>query len=325
MQHSTIEWTDATWNPVRGCSRVSEGCRNCYAERIAARFSGPGLTFERFARSTEDGPRWTGEVALVEDRLLEPLRWITPQRIFVNSMSDLFHEKLTFQEIDRVFAIMLQAPRHTFQVLTKRPARMREYFGDGGLGASHRIWRRAGEPGSMEWPLPNVWLGTSVEHQEAAAIRIPELLMTPAVVRFLSVEPLLGPVDLGLWLHGIDWVIVGGESGPGARPMHPAWARAVRDRCQARGVPFFFKQWGAYEPVRALYGGDEKAEEGRGELVPMCTEGHMWPDDLQPPLGSWLMERVGKRSSGRLLDGRTWDEFPLGMRVTLHDIDGEGL
>jgi protein gp37 len=314
-ERSLIEWTDATWNPVRGCTRVSEGCRHCYAEAIAARFSGPGLPYEGLARPTPDGPRWTGEVRLIEEHLEDPLRWKTPQHIFVNSMSDLFHEKLSDEQIDRVFAVMLRAPRHAFQILTKRPERMRAYmaasFVPGGILTA--LGEHLTDPGvdPQTWPPANVWLGTSVENPVVAATRIPELLLTQAAVRFLSVEPLLARVDLRPWLHGLHWVIVGGESGLRARPMHPAWAREIRDACVEKGVPFFFKQWGEYEPVRPLYGGDEEKDEGRGQLVPVCTQGHMWAENLQPPLGTELMERRGKRSSGRWLDGRTWDEFPM--------------
>jgi protein gp37 len=290
MQRSGIEWTDATWNPVRGCTRVSEGCRHCYAERISARFSGPGLPYEGLAHTVEGEPRWTGEVRLIERHLGDPLRWKTPQRIFVNSMSDLFHEKLSDRDIDRVFGVMAMAPQHTFQVLTKRPQRMREYVGDGGLGPSYRVWLEACSPVAMKWPFPHVWLGTSVENQAVAQSRIPELLMTPSAVRFVSVEPLLGRVDLRPWLHGLQWVITGGESGPGARPMHPAWVREIRDACLQSGVPFFFKQWGEYQPVETQYGPGVEA----GGFV-----------------------RVGKGKAGRWLDGRTWDEFPRAAGVTL--------
>lgn len=251
-----IEWTDATWNPIRGCSRVSEGCRHCYAERVAWRFGGPGQPYEGLTRNG----RWTGEVRVVESAMDQPLRWQRPRRIFVNSMSDLFHPALGLDVIDRVFAVMRAAPRHTFQVLTKRPAVMAMYTTSMGLA------------------LPNVWLGTSVEDQRAADDRVPWLMRTQAAVRFLSIEPLLGPVDLSGWerspgaVRGIDWVIVGGESGPGSRPMDPAWARGVRDWCVAHGVPFLFKQWG------------ETGETGR---------------------------RVGKLAAGRVLDGRTWDQYPF--------------
>jgi protein gp37 len=281
-----IAWTDRSdWNPLRGCTRVSEGCRHCYAEAIAARFSGPGQPFEGFAEKTTNGPRWTGKIALMEDRLTLPLKWRKPAKIFVNSASDLFHENVPDEWIDRIFAVMALAPQHSFQVLTKRPKRMRAYFERWPDGAA-RFHHVAGEAYKIDpslphgangwvwdlqkrWPLPNVWLGVTAEDQERADERIPELLATPAARRFVSVEPMLGPVDLTEIvirhrvgeqhinaLHceedpedcgeigpaTLDWVIVGGESGPGSRPMHPQWARDLRDQCQAAGTAFFMKQ-----------------------------------------------------------------------------------
>lgn len=274
-----ISWTDATWNPVRGCSRVSEGCRNCYAEKVAARFSGPGQPYEGFAQviaprdllDRVGGRRngWTRKVALVPNHLADPLRWKRPRRIFVNSMSDLFHESLPDVDIDRVLAVMLLAPHHTFQVLTKRAARMRAYFADPSL--YDRVLRAAGEfrddrpelnmiaiDNPSTCPKPWIWLGVSVENQAAADERIPELLATPAAVRFLSCEPLIGEVDLAGrnggrdWLGdkhddvdgeaGIDWVIAGCESGPGARTCSVEWLRSLRDQCAAADVAFFLKQ-----------------------------------------------------------------------------------
>lgn len=264
-----ISWTDATWNPVRGCSRVSEGCRHCYAEQIAGRFSGPGQPYEGLAirklkvisdddQKTEG--RWTGEVRFVLEHLADPLRWKRARRIFANSMSDLFHEKLTNEEIAAIVGIMASAPHHIFQVLTKRAKRMREWFEwirDRGieqcaieamsrLGDSHFCNVIAAHP---KWPLSNVWLGVSVEHQEAADERIPELLKTPAAVRFLSCEPLLGPVvlerdELHTYLYddGLHWVIAGCESGHGARPCKVEWLRGLRDQCKIANVPFFLKQ-----------------------------------------------------------------------------------
>jgi protein gp37 len=241
---SAIEWTDASWNPVRGCSRVSEGCRNCYAEGVAARFSGPGRPYEGLARFTPRGPQWTGKIRLVPEVLEQPLRWRKPRKIFVNSMSDLFHEDVPFRFIANVFGHMHSAPRHTFQVLTKRAARMRvfiEWFRREWLGGSDAFPRE----------YPHVWLGVSVEDQRAADERIPELLATPAAVRFLSCEPLLGPVDVRFKETGahyredrLDWVIVGGESGRRARPLEVAWARSLVEQCRAAHVPVFVKQLG---------------------------------------------------------------------------------
>ena len=297
--NSKIEWTDATWNPIVGCTRVSEGCMNCYAERFAARFPD---RFGGVSRMTEYGPRWTGKIVLRPEALNLPLRWRKQRRIFVNSMSDLFHENVEFAHIVAIFRVMAIAQHHTFQILTKRPQRMLEVMN---LlpEALKTIFPAEKHPevNAPGWPLPNVWLGVSVENQRAADERIPLLLQTPAAVRFLSCEPLLGPVDLKPYLEpyirtkhdgskrgtvwadpGIDWIIVGGESGPGARPMHPDWVRSIRDQCKAAEVPFFFKQWGEWK--------------------------------LSWMAGEYQWMRVGKKAAGRLLDGRTWDELPVVVR-----------
>ena len=213
---SAIEWTEATWNPVTGCTQISPGCANCYAKRFAERFRGvPGHPYERGF-----------EVMERPERLEQPLRWKRPRTIFVNSMSDLFHEEVAGDFVASVFGVMERAGWHTFQVLTKRPE------------------RAAALAPSLPWP-PNVWLGVSVENQRWTT-RVDALRAIPAAVRFLSCEPLLGPLDLDL--EGIGWVIAGGESGPRSRPMDIAWARSVRDQCLASGVPFFFKQWGEHGP-----------------------------------------------------------------------------
>jgi protein gp37 len=316
MGDTSIEWTQKTWNPVRGCTRVSPGCVNCYAEKVAARFSGAGLAYEGLARlkvinhheagaeqRTRTEARWTGEVRMVPEHLADPLRWTKPRRIFVNSMSDLFHEKLSNEDIAAVFGVMAAAPRHTFQVLTKRAKRMREWFAWVALDeekrtkfnaflnvvveASKHLWPDAPEMGPVyekrdaftdglipermmkdgarvPWPLPNVWLGVSVEDQQRADERIPELLATPAAVRFVSYEPALSAVNFepylfakhtlteepgGIFQHRrsrtLDWIIVGGESGPGARPFDVAWARSVVQQCKAAGVACFVKQLGS--------------------------------------------------------------------------------
>jgi protein gp37 len=270
-----IEWTDATWSPVTGCSKVSPGCAHCYAEtlaltRLAGRPGYPGLP-------------WTPEnaaanVVLHPDRLDLPLRWRTPRRVFVNSMSDLFHERVPAGFVDEVFAAMMLAPQHTFQVLTKRPERMAKWAsaswggyndpledrGDVVRGAAFELsfMHAIAIPEPWDWPLPNVWLGTSIENDRFVG-RADALRETPAAVRFISAEPLLGPLP-SLDLTGIDWLIVGGESGPGARPARPEWVRDLRDRAGAARVPFFFKGWGGRTP----------------------------------------------RAGGRELDGRTWDEYP---------------
>ena len=222
-QSSKIEWTESTWNPVRGCTRVSEGCRFCYAERIAARFSGEGMAYEGLAENTKAGPRWTKEVRPVPKLLNEPLKWKTPRRIFVNSMSDLFHEKIELSYIQQVFSVMEEAHWHQFQVLTKRSERLLEFSPQ------------------LPWS-PNVWMGVSVEDSRVTH-RIDALCQTGARIKFLSLEPLLGALP-NLTLEGIDWVIVGGESGPGAREMQKEWVIDIRDQCVDAKVPFFFKQWG---------------------------------------------------------------------------------
>lgn len=336
-----IEWTDATWNPLRGCRRVSEGCRNCYAERVAARFSGPGQPYEGLAKMTASGPRWTGAIRLLPELLDQPLRWKKPRMIFVNSMSDLFHEDVPFEFVARVFAVMAMAHWHTFQVLTKRPARMLEFMGTLREGGVLDVPR---EPDEMLWgsyllPLPNVWLGVSVEDQATADERIPLLLRTPAAVRWLSCEPLLGPVDLdgpGIDdLHalgcgnpgcscgdrGVDWVVVGGESGPGARPMHPDWARSLRDQCTASGVAYFFKQWGEYLPrsqmghldnvtfLNTVRGKAWGCLNVTGQYSPETTPWNGRQDDPDNER-EVTVYRVGKKAAGRNLDGREWNEYP---------------
>ena len=215
--HSAIKWTDSTWNPVTGCSKVSPGCKHCYAERLALRLKAMG------------NPRYQNgfRVTVHPDQLWLPLRWRQPRRVFVNSMSDLFHEEVPEEFIRQVFAVMRRAHWHNFQVLTKRAARL-EAIGP-----------------RLPWPS-NVWMGVSIENQQHLG-RIRQLRSVPAAVRFLSIEPLLGPIT-SLPLHGIGWVILGGESGPKSRPMRPEWARAIRDACLRAHVPFFFKQWGGWSP-----------------------------------------------------------------------------
>ncbi len=232
-QASTIEWTEATWNPVTGCTKISPGCKFCYAERMAFRLQAMGQNRYRNAF----------RLTLQPDALETPLRWKSPRVIFVNSMSDLFHKDVPIDYIKQCFRVMEEASQHTFQVLTKRPERVAEVCDE------------------LPWPK-NVWMGTSIESADYLH-RIKSLRDVPAHVRFLSVEPLLGPLPR-LALKGIHWVIVGGESGPGARPMAVEWVRPIRDQCARRRIPFFFKQWGG----------------------------------------------TNKKRTGRLLDGRTWDEMP---------------
>ena len=330
-----IEWTDATWNPITGCSIVSPGCTNCYAMRLAGTRlkyipSRNGLTVDSKA-----GPVWNGEVRLNEQWLDQPLRWKRPRRIFVCAHGDLFAENVPDEWIDKVFAVMALAPQHTFQVLTKRAARMRQYInsnetrlrvlGDGvadAFDAAGIPWNgNWGDRHSQAiasatiWPLPNVWLGVSAEDQTRADERVPELLATPAAIRFVSAEPLLAPIQFddfcnghkfidalrGNWWHDdpdgpnpisrghekIDWIIVGGESGPGARPMHPDWARSIRDQCAGARTAFFFKQWGAYLP-----GGQ------------MMADGRLWSSAGGNNL------HASKTLAGRFLDGAEHNAMP---------------
>lgn len=291
---TTIQWTDASWNPLVGCSRVSAGCTRCYAERLVHRGLAPqhrGLT-----KLVGGEPRWTGEVRLVESALALPLSWKKPRRVFVNSLSDLFHESVPDEWIAVIFGVMMCARRHLFQVLTKRPERMQAWVGQWGSGedAYMALMRAFGAsdlrsrmrwPGNLAaallhdriaWPLPNVWLGVSVEDQATADARIPLLLETPSAVRFVSYEPALGPVDFHDFI-GLDWLIVGGESGPGARPFDLAWARSIVKQCHAAGIPTFTKQLGA-RPIEAAVGGGM-------ERLALCdrkgADPSEWPADLR--------------------------------------------
>lgn len=360
-----IEWTEATWNPITGCSVTSPGCTNCYAMKLAGtrlqhHESRKGLT--RMSKPTSSSseavgrkgtPVWTGQVRFNEQWLTQPLRWKRPRMIFVCAHGDLFHESVPDEWIDRVFAVMALAPQHTFQVLTKRSARMREYV-DALVSGERMLWtwgremvcdaqRLANLIADLDWgrhphssrgPLPNVWLGVSVEDQARADERVPDLLATPSAVRWLSCEPLLGPIDLesaamgdtclnpecwgdcacdsvagydpgcrrnggdGTLTRKVDWVIVGGESGKDARPLHPDWARSLRDQCAAAGVPFFFKQWGEWHPHDVGY---DPLPEGdystRGKPVFLSGDGP-------------LMLNIGKKRAGRLLDGVRHDAMP---------------
>ena len=294
MAKSKIEWTDVVWNPTTGCTKVSQGCKHCYAETIANRFWAT-----QYPPNADGSPRKFTDVRLHPERLEEPRKWRKPRRVFVNSMSDLFHEDVPDDFIAAIWMRMIVTPRHTYQILTKRPQRMAELvpqlFREFYTGDIH--------------VCPNVWLGVSVEDQKTADERIPILLQTPAAVRFVSYEPALGPVDfttingvLNTWSRNgeidvvdegkLHWIIMGGESGPGARPLHPDWARSTLDQCLAAGVPFFFKQWGEWTPYYPIHKNLANIKE-------------TWRSGR----GFW---RVGKKAAGRMLDGRTWDEFPGG-------------
>jgi protein gp37 len=333
--HTAIEWTDATWNPVTGCTKVSTGCKHCYAEREWARLSANPKTPRYFGRQFTD-------VQCHMDVLTTPLRWKKPRRIFVNSMSDLFHDGVPDLFIADVFAVMAAAPQHTFQVLTKRAARMQFRLG----GAGILNFRMAVEEAlaiytdaPLVWPLPNVWLGVSVEDQATADARIPLLLDTPAAVRWISAEPLLGAVDLGKWVYDrevairqamnspaaynreqaedgikrpLDWVVAGGESGPKARPSHPEWFRTLRNQCAVADVPFLFKQWGEHLP--SAYLPKDTALPAKSWSF-ISINGGPAETYLPRPLRDEfahheLMGRVGKKVAGRLLDGVLHDAYP---------------
>lgn len=313
---SKIEWTDSTWNPVTGCTWASTGCDNCYAVQMTRRLEAMG--HEKYSGLTTK-KHFSGVVKTHYDALTLPLSWRKPRRIFVNSMSDLFHKDVPDAFIDMVFAAMALCPQHTFQILTKRPARMADYFAGLQVAADNHVPNTANGSftptqvlnyraacssplpfgvfgqaiSTTEWPLPNVWIGTSCEDQQRADERIPWLLKCPAAVRFLSIEPLLGSIPT-MNLSCIDWVIVGGESGPGARPMHPDWVRSIRDQCWMAGVPFFFKQWGEWTTASQLSEEDYDAWSKSGNSMMQATD----------------VARFGRKRAGRLLDGREWNEFP---------------
>lgn len=359
-EHSKIEWTDATWNPITGCSVLSPGCTHCYAMRLAGTRMQRHPSRAGLTKPSKAGPVWTGEVRFNQQWLDQPLRWKRPRRIFVCAHGDLFHESVPDAWIDKVFAVMGLARWHTFQVLTKRADRMRAYLSHRdrlghvfvastplphprGAFVARDQWPPLRE--SWEWPLPNVWLGVSAEDQQRADERVPHLLATPAAVRFLSAEPLLGQIRLteiavpddhaGKYAgHGytfsalerkddltlfnapahLDWVIVGGESGPGARLCHPDWKRLLRDQCVATGVAYFDKQWGEWAPVLPDAPG-RPIMVRRGDVA-MLPDGRYATagDDLSFPepfeAQGTIMRCVGKAAAGRLLDGRTWDQFP---------------
>lgn len=320
-----IEWTEVTWNPIVGCSLASPGCTNCYAMRFAGTRLGHVPKYDGLTQPAKLGPVWTGKLAFDEKALLAPLGWKRPRMVFVNSMGDLFHDGCPDAWIDRVFAVMALCPQHTFQVLTKRSARMRNYCQSRfeTEWGSEQLWEAiedlSDRGGEHDAPLPNVWLGVSVEDQQRAHERLPDLDATPAAVRWISAEPLLGPVDL--MIPGVvkpDWVVAGGESGPGARPMHPDWARSLRDQCAAADVPFFFKQWGQWAPLDAFGGvSDGPVMDRHGNVrdwmnrYVVCADradrlrGHSFTQHATD-----LVYKVGKRRAGRLLDGIEHNGMP---------------
>jgi protein gp37 len=253
-----IAWADAIWDPVRGCSRKSAACVNCYAETETALSAQAGGWGEGFASVTPDGLKWTGKVELHEEKLTMPFGVDRPSRIFVNAFADVFHEEMTDAAIDRVFAVMAATPQHRYVILTKRQKKMQAYMADpataGRVAAAIAVLGRDGKVES--WPPANVWLGVTTENQKEAERRVPTLLQTPAAVRFVAAEPLLSAVEFKPeWLPGagaagptIDWVMGGGESGPNARPIQLDWVRALRDQCARTGTPFYWNDWGAAKP-----------------------------------------------------------------------------
>lgn len=297
-EKSSIEWTDATWSPITGCSIVSPGCRRCYAMKLAGTRLRNHPSRSGLTRDTASGPVWTGEVRFNEGWLLQPLSWRRPRRIFVCAHSDLFHPDVPEEWIDKIFAAMALAPQHTFQILTKRPDRMRHYqmqetapgrqFAHIGRMA-HRTQDCKAAFDLLGKPFPHVWCGTSIERQPEAELRMPDLCATPAAVRFVSVEPLLAEITMRVeWLQALDWMIVGGESAADAKPMHPDWARSLRDQCNQYAVPFLFKQWGSWASVSEV--------EGHGKHF-------SFPDGA-------TVRNVGKGVAGRLLDGHEYNGMP---------------
>lgn len=325
-ENSKIEWCHHTFNAWWGCQRVSPACEHCYAESFSKRLGkdlwGPGKERQVMSEKYWRQPlAWDKQAANKGERA----------RVFCSSMADVFEDHPTVnQEREKLWQLIDQTPNLDWLLLTKRPENFGRFLPFSDCRA----------PDLFKEYFPNVWLGVTAENQEWADKRIPLLLEIPAAVRFVSAEPLLGPIDISKHFHccpscgrprhdriadscgycqsysdwrGLDWVIVGGESGHGARPSHPDWFRSLRNQCEAAGVSFFFKQHGEYEPVTPLYDGrDESAENGRGDLIAVSRAGHIYRDcDGQPSdRRTYLMERVGKKAAGRLLDGRTWDEFP---------------
>lgn len=330
---TAIEWTDYTWNVIRGCSRKSPGCQNCYAEREAARIirmnCGAGIpegegAYDGLLASTG---QWNGTVRYVEKALTQPLSWRKPGRIFVNSMSDLFHESVAWITLAEIFTVMALAKHHTFQILTKRPENMLRFLHtNGNIPTLHTYMQRIAEEKfgtkltDLEWPLPNVWLLVSVENQPTADERIPLLIQTPAAVRGISMEPLIGPVKLKPeWLGNyelyesyydklIDWVIVGGETAKPkhkARPMHPEWVYSIQEQCASHEVDFFFKQWGEWCPRSTGYAIDDNVP--RIRLTDQSQNGQILGADGDNDV--W-MNCVGRKRAGKLLDGELYQQFP---------------
>jgi protein gp37 len=288
MSTTKIEWTDKSWNPITGCTKISEGCRNCYADKMAKRLQ---------------GMKWTNKYAngfqptFHEHALIEPMIWKKPCKIFVCSMGDLFHDDITFQQINAVFSVMSDIDRHTYIILTKRPENMLKFF----------AWKNR-TFGRIPWqPKDNVWIGVSVENQQRANERIPLLLQIPSKIRFLSCEPLLGPIYLHhdhLTHHEsfpIDWIIAGGESGMNARPLYSDWARSLQNQCEEYNIPFFFKGWGEWSNNSCFLNNQSKIVTETGKITSEL-ESHIYDFDF--------MTKVGKRMAGCLIDDVEYKQFP---------------
>lgn len=306
MAKTKISWCDHVWNALDGCDPLSRGCDNCYAMSIATRFAGTPAFPHGF------------DVTLHPERMNAPFAIKTPSKIFVASMSDVFHHDVPVDYIAQMFAVMAATPQHTYILLTKRPAPMRAVLRDRAAGL--RDTGVDGLPGPDGWPLPNVILGISAEDQDAARKRLPILLDTEAACRAVSAEPLLGPVDLAEAARGrldrLGWVIVGGESGAKARPMHPAWPRALRDQCVDQSIPYFYKQWGEWAPERLNYWTREDGTP-RGARKLIAPDGTTWasPQEAPVPLpaNTEVLRRFTNKRNIEELDGRSWTQFPAGL------------
>jgi protein gp37 len=371
---TTIEWADKTWSPIIGCDRVSPGCDSCYAISTARiRESNPhpaiAAAFAGTTQRTDTGVDWSGKVNLLQTRLAEPLHWKKPRKVFVNSLSDLFHKNVPDEFIAQVFAIMALTPQHTYQILTKRHARMRSLLNNPDFekqvdrtlltmpaASDPKLTGRSWPLPKPGWPLPNVHLGVSVENQHWADIRIPALLDTPAAVRWISAEPLLGPIDLlgkrdyhghrptlTYWLTGrpelgqprttdtgmqmhplatgprLDWVVAGGESGPKARPPHPDWFRTLRNQCAAANIPYLFKQWGDWGPEWPLDKDGHLLTTPRGLGVTVANDGTVYqPGELAYPDGPRYGEAVRAGHDKASLTAM----YRLGKKKAGRELDG---
>lgn len=342
-----IEWTNETWNPIVGCSKVSPGCDNCYAEKMAGRLSNIPATYDNYNDNYSKVVRWgqhpkkddyyglgqwNGKTHFIKSAIDKPIYWKKPRMIFVCSMGDLFHESVPFEWIDKVFTVMAYASRHTFQMLTKRPERMMEYINsdetrerlsDSILNASYPIKGNIYDPREKYgWPLQNVWLGVTAENQKQADKRIRILIETKAVKRFVSIEPMLGIVDLSEYyfpyrlikhvsrenrtkiIDLLDWVICGGESGSKARPMHPDWVRSLRDQCEDSKTPFFFKQWGEYIPSYSAGMNSESLDQW------MQKFGNAWVKRSFKFPDGMVVVKVGRKQAGSKIDGIEHKQIP---------------